>query len=129
MLTDKAGRFRVKVPEQGKLEIRFTKDGYEPREFLGQQTGQTGWVVVMDDKTYFEGRVLDPGGKPVANAPIRADSGPKRLAGSLMSECWTEGKSGNGRPISAVCRAGHVRVPGPYAGRRRGATAEAGDRG
>ena len=128
-LTDKAGRFRIKVPEQGKIEIRFTKDGYEPREFLGQQTGQTGWVVVMDDKTYFEGRVLDPGGKPVANAPIRADSGPKRLAGSLMSECWTEGKSGNGRPISAVCRAGNVRVPGPYAGRRRGATAEAGDCG
>ena len=115
-LTDKAGGFRIKVPEQGKLEIRFTKDGFEPREFLGQQTGQTGWVVVMDDKTYFEGRVLDPGGRPVANAPIRADSGPKRLAGSLMSECWTEGKSGKEGQYRLYVEPGmyefQVRMPG-----------------
>ncbi len=115
-LTDKAGRFRVKVPEQGKLEIRFTKDGFEPREFLGQQTGQTGWVVVMDDKTYFEGRVIGPGGKPVANAPIRADSGPKRLSGSLMRECWTEGKSGKDGRYRLYVEPGmyefQVRMPG-----------------
>ncbi len=116
VFTDKAGRFRVKVPEQGKLEIRFTKEGYEPREFLGQQTGQTGWVVVMGDKTYFEGRVVDPSGKPVADAPIRADSGPKRMAGALMTECWTEGKSGKDGRYRLYVEPGmyefQVRVPG-----------------
>jgi len=92
--TDKDGRFRIKVPEQGNLEIRFTKEGYEPREFLKQPTGQTGWVVVMGNRTYFEGRVLTPDGKPVPDAPIRADSGPKWLEGGMMNNCWTEGRSG-----------------------------------
>jgi hypothetical protein len=94
-LTDKAGRFRVKVPEQGKIEIRFTKEGYEPREFLGQQTGQPGWVVVMGNTTFFEGRLVDASGKPVADVPIRANSGQKRMwGGGIMTECWTDGKSG-----------------------------------
>jgi protocatechuate 3,4-dioxygenase beta subunit len=93
-LTDKNGLFRIKLPEQDKYEIRFSKEGYEPREFLARSTGQTGWVVVMGDRTYFEGLVLAQDGSPVADAPIRADSGPKRLSGGRMGECWTEGRSG-----------------------------------
>ncbi len=115
--TDKEGRFRVKLPEQGKIEIRLTKEGYEPREFLGQQTGQAGWVVVMGNKTYFEGRVLGPNGKPVADAPIRADSGQKRMwGGGIMTQCWTEGKSGKDGRYWLYVEPGmyefEIRVPG-----------------
>ena len=73
-LSDQAGRFRIKLPEQGKLEVRLTKEGYEPREFLAQPTGQPGWVVTMGNTTYFEGRVLAPDGSPVADAS-GSDSG------------------------------------------------------
>ncbi len=95
VFSDQEGQFRIKtLPEQGKLEVRLSKEGYEPREFLGQPTGATGWVVVMGNTTSFEGRVVGPDGKPVADAPIRADSGPKRMGGGgMMRECWTEGRS------------------------------------
>jgi len=94
VFSDQEGRFRIKtLPEQGKLEVRLSKEGYEPREFLAQPTGEAGWVVVMGNSTYFEGRVVAPDGSPIPDAPIRADSGPKRMAGSRMRECWTEGRS------------------------------------
>ena len=115
-LTDKEGRFRVKVPEQGKIEIRLSKEGYEPREFLARPTGQPGWVVVMGDRTYFEGRVLAPDGSPVVDAPIRADSGMKRMDGGIMTECWTEGRSGQDGRYRLYVEPGmyefQVRVPG-----------------
>jgi Carboxypeptidase regulatory-like domain len=114
--TDKEGRFRVKIGEEGKHEIRFTKEGYEPREFLKQPTGQAGWVVVMGNGTYFEGRVLASNGAPVADAPIRADSGMKRMDGGIMPECWTEGRSGKDGRYRLYVEAGmyefQVRVPG-----------------
>jgi len=39
--------------------------------FLTQPTGKAGWVVVSGNKTYFEGKVTDPQGKPVKDALIR----------------------------------------------------------
>ena len=36
------------------------KPGYTPQLFLMQPTGQPGWVVVLGNKTYFEGRVTSP---------------------------------------------------------------------
>ena len=93
-VSDKEGRFRItNLPEEGKLEVRISAAGYEPREFPRQPTGQAGWVVVLGNRTYFEGRVLAPTGTPVADAPIRADSGMKRLEASIMSHCWTETRS------------------------------------
>ncbi len=93
-LSDKEGRFRIQnLPEVGKLEVRISAAGYEPREFLRQPTGQAGWVVVLGNRTYFEGRVLAPTGAPVADAPIRADSGMKQMEGGIMSHCWTETRS------------------------------------
>ena len=92
--SDEAGRFRIKVRDTGKVEVRVTKEGYEPREFLKHPLGQAGWVVVLDNRTYFEGRVVAPDGSPVADAPIRADSGRKQMDGGIMTECFTDGKSG-----------------------------------
>ncbi|WP_435020893.1 M56 family metallopeptidase [Tundrisphaera sp. TA3] len=93
--TGSDGLFRIKVPVRGKTEIRLTKDGYEPREFIDQPTGRKGWVVAMGNSTYFEGIVLAPDGSPVADAPIRADGGERRMAGGgRLSNCWTVGRSG-----------------------------------
>jgi protocatechuate 3,4-dioxygenase beta subunit len=47
----------------------------------------------MGDKSYFEGKVTDPNGKPVVNALIRANRGPKRQAGVMITEIWSETKS------------------------------------
>ena len=114
--TDAAGRFRIRVPEQGKLEVRVTRDGYEPREYLRQPTGQPGWVVVLDDRTYFEGRVLAPDGSPVADAPIRVDSGRKRMDGGIMTHCYTDGKAGPDGRYRLLVEPGlyefQLRVPG-----------------
>lgn len=93
-LTDEEGRFRDKVHEQGKIEIRLGKADYEPRQFLGQPTGQPGWVVVMGDRTYFESRVPAHDGSPMADASIRADRGMQWMDGGIMIGCWTGGRSG-----------------------------------
>ena len=37
----------------------FRKPGYTPRLFLTQPTGTKDWVIVMGDKTYFEGKVTN----------------------------------------------------------------------
>ena len=114
--SDRDGRFRVKVSRQSKMEVRVTRDGYEPREFLKQPVGQPGWVVVLDNRTYFEGRVLAPDGSPVADAPIRADSGMKQLDGGIMSDCLTDGRSGPDGRYRLYVEPGlyefQVRVPG-----------------
>ena len=45
---------------------------------------------MLDNKTYFEGRVTGRDGKPVAGALIRANQGPKRSEGTMITEIWTE---------------------------------------
>ena len=88
-----------------KIEIEFRKPGYTPRLFLAQPTGTKDWVIVMGDKTYFEGKVTGPDGKPVVDALIRANRGPKRpQPGYMITDIWTETKSRNGRPLPAVRR-------------------------
>ena len=108
-LTDVQGRFRIPLrprDKEGKLicdyefdrshpiGVRFSKEGFAPRFFLEQQSGIGGWRVVMDDDTYFEGRVLAPDGKPVPNALIRADRGPKQGRDTAWTlHIWTETRS------------------------------------
>ncbi|MCK5173717.1 MAG: carboxypeptidase regulatory-like domain-containing protein, partial [Planctomycetes bacterium] len=90
--TDENGFFRLDgfEPDQKTVEITFSKDKYTPRFILKQPVGLTDTRVVLDDRTYFEGQVLDPDSKPVAGAAIRALAGPKHAEGVMLSEIPTE---------------------------------------
>ena len=92
------------------------KPGYTPQLFLMQPTGEPGWVIVLGNKTYFEGRVTDPDGKPVAGARIRANNGPKRADGVMISEIWTEATTDEDGRYRMYAQADvydiQVRVPG-----------------
>ncbi len=107
--TDVQGRFRVSVAPRdtnGKrlpypldpnenVEIRFRKEGFTPRLFLDHKPGTAGWRVTMNSKTFFEGSLNSPEGKPVANALIRAKQGPKSAnPGYIITAIWTETRSG-----------------------------------
>ncbi len=96
--TDAHGFFRIsRLNEFGrgsKVEVVVCKEGYTPQFFLAQPTGRPGWVIVLRNQTYFQGRVTGPDGKPVAGARIRANCGPKTTAGELWTEATT---SGDGR--------------------------------
>lgn len=91
--TDKEGFFRLtgldKSGPDPKLEVVIRKAGYTPQFFLAQPTGRPGWVIVLRNKTYFEGRVVGPDGKPVAGARVRANCGPKLSAGQVWNEATT----------------------------------------
>jgi protocatechuate 3,4-dioxygenase beta subunit len=94
--TDGNGLFRLaKLPEDGEINIRLRKDGYET-QYHDRPTGAPGWVAVLGNGTSFEGRVLAPDGSPVPDAPIRADAGPKRRRGYVQSETLTETRSDAG---------------------------------
>ncbi len=56
--TNSRGEFRLeKLGKNQKVEIVFRKPGYAPQLFFPQPTGTRDWVIVLDNKTYFEGRV------------------------------------------------------------------------
>ncbi|MEJ7638855.1 MAG: M56 family metallopeptidase, partial [Singulisphaera sp.] len=97
--TDREGKFRVgKLDKDRKVEVIVRKPGYTPQLFLTQPAGVAGWVVVLGEKTYFEGKVTGPAGTPAGDALIRANSGPKRADGVMITEIWTEAKTdGEGR--------------------------------
>jgi RNA polymerase sigma factor (sigma-70 family) len=89
--TAKDGIFRIKdLGRDSKVQVRFRKPGYSPEMFLKQPTGVPGLVVTLDRKTYFEGVVRRPDGKPAPEALIRANQGPKQIDGGIMSTIWTE---------------------------------------
>ena len=90
--TDKKGFFQLKGfdPDQKTVEIRFSKDKYSPRYILKQPLGLKDTQVILDDRTYFEGKVIDSNSKPVPNALIRAIAGPKRAEGITIREVPTE---------------------------------------
>jgi len=96
--TDSRGWFRLlNLGKDEKVEILFRKPGYTPRLFLAQPTGTKDWVIVLGDKTYFEGKVTGPDGRPVLDALIRANRGPKSpQPGYMITDIWTETKSRTG---------------------------------
>ena len=114
--TDADGFFRItglaeRDPDPN-VEVVIRKAGYSPQLFLSRPTGRPGWVIVLRDKTYFEGRVIGPDGKPVKGARIRANCGPKLTAG----EVWTEATTGDDGRYRMYAQADvydiQVRVPG-----------------
>jgi protocatechuate 3,4-dioxygenase beta subunit len=119
--TDKEGLFRLtgldKFEADPKVEVVVRKAGYTPQFFLAQPTGRPGWVIVLRNKTYFEGRVTGPDGKPVAGARVRANCGPKLTAGEVWNEATT-GEDGRYRMYAqADVYDFQVRVPGVGAAR------------
>ena len=92
--TDSRGWFRLnkldKSHKERKLEVKFSKPGFTPERFLMQPSGAQNWVVALDNKTYFEGMVMTPGGKPAPGVLIRATPGMKQADGFMLSELWTE---------------------------------------
>jgi protocatechuate 3,4-dioxygenase beta subunit len=123
--TNARGLFRIGRLDKGrKVEVLIRKPGYTPQLFLMQPTGEPGWVIVLGNKTYFEGRVLAPGGKPVAGARIRANNGPKRADGVRIGELWTEATTDQEGRYRMYAQADvydiQVRVPGVGVARRPG---------
>jgi protocatechuate 3,4-dioxygenase beta subunit len=121
--TDAKGFFRIrKLDDDGKVEVIVRKAGYTPQLFLMQPTGKPGWVIVLGNKTYFEGRVTDPDGKPVANARLRANNGPKQAYGVRITEIWTEATTDKDGRYRMYAQADvydiQVRVPGVGVARR-----------
>lgn len=92
--TDAQGRFTLKGfdPEE-KVEVLFSKEGFSPKHFPIQPVTEKDWVIVLGNKTYFEGKIIAADGKPVPDATIRASFGPVELDGGLADEVPTEGKS------------------------------------
>ena len=91
--TDQDGFFRLKGFDRGeKVEVRFRKSGYSPETLIDLPTGVSGWVLALGKKTYFEGTVHGPNGKPVPHALVQADQGPKNSlpSGPTYTKIWTE---------------------------------------
>ncbi len=91
-VTDDAGRFSLKgFNPREPVELQFTKPGFCPRHFIAQPVGKSDWVVTLNNRSYLEGRVLEPDGKPIAGINIRATRGPfKSTDGSGVAAVWTE---------------------------------------
>jgi protocatechuate 3,4-dioxygenase beta subunit len=96
--TDAKGRFSLRgldgnsyhADSPSNVEIRFSKAGFCPKYIPQQPTGLSDLVVILNSKTYFEGQVTAPDGKPLAYAKVRADQGPKQGDGVVITNVWTE---------------------------------------
>ena len=127
--TDSKGFFRIKVEKEDKVEVVICKEGYAPHLSLKQPAGKPGWVVVLGDKTYFEGWVKDPDGKPAAGVRLRANRGPKAMEGGRIQEIWTEATTGDDGRYRMYAQADvydiQVRAPGVGVARLAGTSLEA----
>ena len=89
--TDADGRFVLrKLGHDEPVEIRISKEGYGFWYKVDQPTGVEGLWVRLTSKTFFEGVVKAPDGKPVPHALVRADFGPKRNPGVTIGDVWVE---------------------------------------
>jgi beta-lactamase regulating signal transducer with metallopeptidase domain/protocatechuate 3,4-dioxygenase beta subunit len=73
--TDDQGIFRYKFEQAGRnetVEVRFSKEGFSPIYRRKQSLGVAEFRVVLNNKTYLEGRILAENGKPVAKTRVVA---------------------------------------------------------
>jgi protocatechuate 3,4-dioxygenase beta subunit len=92
--TDKAGHFHLKgLRDDEVIELRISKAGMSPWYNRTQDSGVANLNVTLNDKTYFEGNILDADGKPLPNVLVRVDSGPKEYHNFTITDVWTETKS------------------------------------
>src|SRR4029077_17854317 len=93
---DADGRFSLNgFGEQEKVEVEFTKPGFCPSLYLSQPAGTPDWTIRLNSRTYLDGRVTGPDGKPVANAEVRASRGLANESGAIIGQVWTETKTGS----------------------------------
>ena len=124
--TDKAGRFHLTKfnEENGRVEIRFTKEGYSPLLIPQQATGALSEPVVMGSRTWFEGELTGLDGKPVPDALIRANQGPVQGPGVKIGTVWTETRSDKNGKYKMLVQEGQydieVRASGGGVGRLQG---------
>lgn len=75
--TNEKGLFRLKkLDPSHTVQLLIKKDGYSPRMITSRKTGSKDSVVILQDRTYFEGIVTDAGKKPVKGARVLATCGP-----------------------------------------------------
>jgi protocatechuate 3,4-dioxygenase beta subunit len=93
--TNKDGRYHLKkLDARGKVELRISKDGFCPWYKPQQDTG-INLDVQLNSRTYFQGKVVGPDGKPVPDALVRTDNGPHEGPGVHISTLWTETRTGS----------------------------------
>ncbi len=132
--TDKAGIFRLQAftgpgydPREG-AEMKFSKQGHCPKTFPhgAIKGGTADLVVTLTNKTYFEGVTLDPNGKPVPNALIRASNPSKDAEGREVGKYWTETRTKDDGSYRLYVEPSifdiQVRLPGIGVARRTGET-------
>jgi beta-lactamase regulating signal transducer with metallopeptidase domain/protocatechuate 3,4-dioxygenase beta subunit len=90
--TDEHGRYTLKDLGAEPIEIRVSRDGFGPW-YNAQQPLGGELNIKLSNRTYFEGVVRSPDGNPVGNALVRAYSSPKKTAGSLDVNLWTQARS------------------------------------
>jgi protocatechuate 3,4-dioxygenase beta subunit len=91
--TDKGGAFTLKKTSTNPPPIvTANKEGFA--QFVGiEQPNDDQVTIALSNKTWIEGNVLSPNGKPVPDALIRADSGKMDQGGYVMTSVWTETRS------------------------------------
>src|SRR5436190_18153626 len=94
--SDKDGHFHLKkLDKRRKIELRISADNYSPWYNPQQESGVADLNITLNNKTYFEGTVASPDGKPVADALVRAASSQKQADGVIIGEVWSETKTDN----------------------------------
>ncbi len=73
--TDEQGMFRYKLElaKRGQsMEVRFSKEGYSPIYRRNQKLDVPNLCVVLNNKTYLEGQIVDENNKPIPKAKVIA---------------------------------------------------------
>jgi len=88
------GTFRMTgLNADRRLAVRFSKEGFATYTITKQPLGELRAPLILDDRTWLEGVVTAPDGRPVANALIRANQGPKNADYAQFNSIWSETRS------------------------------------